>query len=367
MNGSDDAMLWICLIPTIPYFITIIVISIMLIRTKGFQPSFNPGTSVSVIIACRNEENSLPSILTDLFAQIYPLELFQVIIVDDNSTDNTQKVLSLYKERSNLSVLTNSGSGKKSAIRTGIEASESELIITTDADCRMGKNWISSIISYYKETNSGMIIGPVIIEGKGGFFTRFQELEFLSLQGITAGTAAMKNPVMCNGANLAFKRDYYLRHYRNLHEEITSGDDMFLLHSLKRENAGDVRFLDAEDAVVTTGPSLSAGEFLNQRSRWLSKAGFYRDWFTIYLGIITFVTILDIIFLLAAGIFNSSLFIILGIALLIKSLPDIIILYESAKRRGRTVLLKWFLPAQIIYPFYVMGVVAMTLFRKDRW
>lgn len=367
MNGSGNAMLWILLIPILPYFLTVTAISIVLIRSKKFKPSFNPKTSVSVIIACRNEERTLSSILSDLSAQNYPQELYRVIIVDDNSNDNTRKVLSQYKGKPGLIVLSNSGSGKKRAIRTGVEASDAELIITTDADCRMAKNWIASIVSFYEESCPGMIIGPVIIEGNGGFPARFQELEFLSLQGITAGTAAMKKPVMCNGANLAFKRENYLRYSRNLHEEIASGDDIFLLHSFKREYAGDIRFLESEDAVVTTRNSPSLTEFLNQRSRWLSKAGLYSDRFTIFLGIVTFVTILDLLFLLAAGFTDASFFIILTIALVIKSVADLLLLSEIAKRRGKTGLLKWFLPVQFVYPFYVLAVAVRTLFSRKEW
>ena len=360
-------MLWIFLIPILPYFLTITAIGIMLMRSKGFKSSFNPGTSVTVIVPCRNEERTISHILSDLTAQNYPRELCRLIIVDDNSSDNTRKILSQYEGKSRLMVTGNRGEGKKRAIRTGVEASDTELIITTDADCRMGKNWISSIVSFYEESHPAMIIGPVIVEGGKGFFARFQELEFLSLQGITAGTAAMKDPVMCNGANLAFKREYYLMHSGNLHEELASGDDIFLLHSFKRENEGEIRFLDCEDAVVTTRQSASVIELLNQRSRWLSKAGQYRDGFTIYLAIVTFITILDLLFLLAAGLLNASLLIIPGIALTIKSIPDILLLYEVAKRRHKTGLLKWFLPVQMVYPFYVLAIALKTLFRKKGW
>jgi cellulose synthase/poly-beta-1,6-N-acetylglucosamine synthase-like glycosyltransferase len=212
-----------------------------------------------------------------------------------------------------------------------------------------------------------MIIGPVIFEAKEGFFARFQELEFFSLQGITAGTAVMNNPVMCNGANLAFKREVYRRHSGNLKEEIASGDDMFLLHSLKRSERKAIRFLESEEAVVRTGPSETAVAFIRQRSRWLSKAGYYTDPFILYLGIVTFVTIIYMITLLSIGFFDTDFLALFFIIVIIKSLPDFLLLYHSTGRYSRKGLLKWFLPVQIIYPFYVTVVAIAALLRRGKW
>ena len=361
-------MYWIILIPVLPYFLTVMLISVALIRSEKYSHANYKSIRVSVIVACRNEARVLKFLLDDLFAQDYQPGLFQVIVVDDNSNDSTQELLNSYNDRPNLKILRNSGDGKKSALRTGIEASESEFIITTDADCRMGKKWVTSIVSFYHETDSVMIIAPVNLEEKNSkFFFRFQELEFLGLQGITAGTASMGNPVMCNGANLAFKRDLYFQNAWNLHDEIGSGDDMFLLHSIKKGNSSRIKFLDSDNAAVITGLSNTISEFLSQRARWLSKAGHYTDWFTIYLGIVTFVTISIQLFLMAVCIFNRSFLIILVIAFLMKSVPDIILLYESARRRRRKGLLKWFIPSQVVYPFYVIIVAVAAILRKDKW
>ena len=156
-----------------------------------------------------------------------------------------------------------------------------------------------------------MIICPVRIESVPGFFGRFQELEFISLQGITAGSACSGNATMCNGANLAFTSEVYLNHSDNLHDEINSGDDIFLLHSLKKGNRSKILWLESPDALITTESSPTFRSFMKQRSRWISKGKAYSDSYTIILGIVTFVTIIlqiaYFITLLFNPVFNPGL------------------------------------------------------------
>jgi glycosyltransferase involved in cell wall biosynthesis len=189
-------MTWLIIIAVLPYFFIILETYRNLRKVKPFKKEGYPNVGVSVIIACRNEEKNLPHLLNDLYSQDYNTDLFEIIIIDDNSDDKTLTIASANKHIKNLKVLINPGRGKKSAIAAGIEKASGELIITTDADCRMGKSWISAIASYYELSRPDMIIAPVQLENKPGFPGRFMELEFLSLQGITAGTALAANPVI---------------------------------------------------------------------------------------------------------------------------------------------------------------------------
>jgi cellulose synthase/poly-beta-1,6-N-acetylglucosamine synthase-like glycosyltransferase len=305
--------------------------------------------------------------MEDLLLQEYPEGPYEIIVVDDHSSDNTSQIVSSFKSSENLKLFSNNGEGKKKAIKTGVENSHGELIITTDADCRMGKKWIGSIVSYFKNTGADLIIGPVTIRGNKSIFSRFQELEFFSLQGITAGSAAIGNPVMCNGANLAFTRTAYDKHSLNLYDEVSSGEDVFLLHSIKKENAAKIRFFESKEAVVSTGAVKSVFGFLRQRARWLSKAGYYTDRFTIFLGIITFAVIIDLLAMFITGFFYPVCFYLLGALLLIKAIPDALLLFEITRRRGSLQLMKWFIPAELVYPFYIITVVISTLFRTNEW
>ncbi len=353
-------MQWLTVILILPYIYFLLKIYRSLLAIKPFGTVPVPSIFVSVVVASHNEEENLPLLLRSLGAQNYPDELFQVIIVNDNSTDKTFETATDFCDIKNLVVINNKGTGKKQAIKTGIEASTGKLIITTDADCQMGERWISTIAAFYAEQKPDMIICPVQFETRPGFFGRFQELEFLSLQGITAGSVQCKKASMCNGANLSFTREAYLNNSENLHNEIYSGDDVFLLHSLKK-NHSPILWLESPDTIVTTKSSTTIGSFLKQRRRWISKGKAYTDSFTILLGIVTFLAIIVQASLLVNGIFYpQSLWIFLTVFLL-KSVPDFLILSNTAKRYGKRELLNWFIPSQIVYPFYVLSVVCYSL------
>jgi hypothetical protein len=209
-----------------------------------------------------------------------------------------------------------------------------------------------------------MIICPVELQGGRGFFHRFQELEFLSLQGVTAGTAITEKPVMCNGANLAFTKQAYNLHSGDLHEEKVSGDDVFLLHSIKENKENRILWLESADVLATTKTSETVSSFIHQRARWISKAGSYSDGYTVALAIVTFVTILLQTSLFVVGIFNPVFLLVFLAAFILKSIPDFLILQNTAMRYKKKNLLWFFLPGQFIYPFYVISVLVYFLLTK---
>jgi poly-beta-1,6-N-acetyl-D-glucosamine synthase len=360
-------MHWLLLIVLIPYLYLLLRIYFNLTGSVPFTSDQKPGIFSSIIIACRNEEVNLASLLKDLSEQDYPEDNYEVLIIDDNSSDRTYDTARQFKEIKNLKVLHNGGSGKKQAIRTGISSSSGNLIITTDADCRMGQGWLRKIVSFYEKTHPEMIICPVIFEEGRGFLNKLQELEFLSLQGITAGTALSGNPVMCNGANLAFTRRAYESSSGNLHDELVSGDDVFLMFSIKRKPGTSILWLESEEAIVTTRSSVTTGAFLQQRARWISKTGKYNDINTSVLAIVTFVTILLQLFLLIAGIFNPVLLLVFAAVFILKSIPDYLILHNRAEQYKKKSLLGFFLPGQLLYPFYVISVLFYFLVTKKRY
>lgn len=359
-------MHWLPAILILPYLFLILGIYKGLLRIRPYMAGSLPAVKVSVIVACRNEEDNLPHLLESISNQEYPPSLLEIIIVDDNSTDETCRIATEYKSSFRTIILKNNGSGKKQAIRTGIEASRGELIITSDADCKAGRKWISTIASFYEKSLPDMIICPVSIDPGSGFTGKFIELEFLSLQGITAGTAALNNGVMCNGANLSFPRETYEKHSQNLHDDIASGDDIFLLQSLKKEPNAKIFWLESADAIVTTASPGSAGMFFTQRKRWISKWPAYNDPFTIILGIVTIIAILTQLSLCVASFADSSWLGVTALVFLLKSIPDYLVLKNTTSRYDRTSLMRWFIPSQLVYPVYVISVVFLSLFGNYR-
>jgi cellulose synthase/poly-beta-1,6-N-acetylglucosamine synthase-like glycosyltransferase len=359
-------MLWLPYILIFPYIYLLLKIYINLLKIKTFNVPTDPGTYVSVVVACRNEQENLPILLNCIADQNFPKASFEVIIVNDNSTDRTFEIASGTYGIDKLIVINNKGKGKKQALRTGINTSSGNLIITTDADCRMEKDWIRTIAAFYEKYNPDMIICPVKLESKKSFFNRFQELEFLSLQGITAGSALSGNATMCNGANLAFTRDSYFKHSDHLHDEIASGDDIFLLHNLKKDSNTKILWIESVDALITTTSSSTFRSFLKQRKRWISKGKAYSDMFTIYLGIATFITIFLQGSLLVAGFIYQPFIMIFLTIFILKSVPDFMILINTTIRYNKRELMIWFLPIQIVYPFYVLCVVCISLISRKR-
>jgi len=359
-------MQWLPAILILPYLFLIFRIYKGLLKIRPFTEVSNPVTKVSVVVACRNEQVNLPYLLQSISDQEYPPLLLEIIIVDDNSSDETFRIASGYKSRFRLIVLKNKGRGKKQALRTGIEVSSGELIITTDADCRSGKRWIGTIASFYERNLPGMIICPVKTDPGSGFSQRFMELEFLSLQGITAGTASLNNGVMCNGANLSFTRETYDRHSHNLRDDISSGDDIFLLQGFKKETNAKIEWLESAEAMVTTALPVSAGAFFSQRKRWISKWPAFNDPFTIILGIVTFITILTQLSLYAASLADSYWLGVTAIVFFLKSIPDYLVLKNTTSRYKCRHLTSWFIPSQMVYPFYVISVVFLSLIGNDK-
>ncbi|MBK9390389.1 MAG: glycosyltransferase [Bacteroidetes bacterium] len=360
-------MQWLALILVLPYFWILLSVYRGLKKINTFCPNKPGNQKISVIVACRNESENIPLLLNDLAAQSYPPDLFEVIIIDDNSSDNSYGIASSFGAIKNLTVLRNNGEGKKSAIRTGVIAAKGSLIITTDADCRIKTRWLETISSFSDSSGAVMIVCPVILEEGKGFSGKFAELEFLSLQGVTAGTLARGSGVMCNGANLAFTREAYLSNMENIHTEIPSGDDVFLLHSMKNSGGLKIEWLESIEAVVRTSSPLSSGNFFRQRGRWISKATAYNDTYTIILGIVTFVTILMMLIIPVAALFDYTYIYVYFAILILKSIPDYLILGNTTERYGKRKLMSWFLPSQFFYPIYVLISVFYGYICRQKW
>jgi poly-beta-1,6-N-acetyl-D-glucosamine synthase len=354
-------MAWLPVILIVPYLVLLLKNYRNLLKIRTFIASSDPSAFISVVVACHNEQENLPSLLNCFATQTYPSHLFEVIIVNDNSTDATSEIASRFSGLSNILAMDSKGRGKKAALRTGILAAKGELIITTDGDCQMGEQWLTTISAYYEQNKPQMIICPVMLESGTGFPGRLQEFEFLSLQGITAGYTVAGNPIMCNGANLAFERDSYMDHSGNLHDEINSGDDVFLLHSLKKVNKSGIKWLESPEAIVRTRSETTLNSFLRQRSRWISKGRYYTDKDTIVTATATFTAVILQAVYLIGSIFNPVLIPVFALILALKSVPDYLILQNTARRYHKSELMRWFLPAQLIYPFYVILVVLISI------
>ncbi len=239
-------------------------------------------TRVSVIVPARNEALNIGNCLQSLINQYYPRALTEIIVVNDFSTDQTAARVLEYGNQCKLLNLSDYvpdslNSYKKKAIETGIMYSGGELIICTDADCTMGPEWISTLVSAYQKDGLQFIAAPVKINVNRSALSVFQALDFISLQGIT-GAAVYKNLYpMCNGANLAYTRTAYnaVGGFADI-DHIASGDDMLLMKKIQASFPGKSGYLKDVQAIVCTAPAENIKAFFNQRIRWASKMAHYK-------------------------------------------------------------------------------------------
>jgi cellulose synthase/poly-beta-1,6-N-acetylglucosamine synthase-like glycosyltransferase len=249
-----------------------------------------PKTKVSILIAARNEEDKIGKTIDDLLAQDYDKSLIEIIVIDDHSTDKTSQIISSYASKGVKLIQLNEANAlnsyKKKAIQTAIGEATGTLIITTDADCRMGSNWLKTVVNYYETNQYKMISSPVAYFEEKSFFERIQTLEFSYLIGLGASTIGNNNPSTCNGANLAYEREAFFEvgGFKGI-DDLASGDDELLLHKMAAIYEGKIGFLKNKDAVVYTHAKPTLSEFIQQRKRWASKSTRYKDKLVIVLGI----------------------------------------------------------------------------------
>lgn len=332
-----------------------------------FEPTNKCSTKVSIIIAMRNEALSIERIINDLLQQDFQKELLEIIIIDDNSTDRSLEIAQKYASLNfRIYQLPFSKSGKKAALLHGIEKSCGQLIVTTDADCRIRENWIKTMVSFYEKTNSVLILGPVRGIGKG-FWYNCLSVEQYALQGSTAGAAKIQNAIMCNGANFAFSKNIFaeIKHiYEN--DDIKSGDDMFVLMELKKKYKHRINYIKSDLASVYTEFPNNMKSFFKQRKRWAAKSVKYSDLFVISTGLIVFVTsfMLFFTFLYGAIFTQWKAFFLLFIT---KTAIDFLFLYRITSFYNEKRVLKWFLIVQSFYFFYVTFTVVFSLITSNVW
>lgn len=328
-------------------------------------------TNISIVIPFRNEQNNLNLLLNRLKKQTYPASMFEILFINDHSTDQSEEIISQNTDSTRelkLLHLNKKESGKKQAIRKGIRHSKGELLITLDADCTPGMRWIESMAIFYQLYKPDMIIGPVIMSPGNTYLSHIFSLEFKSLLASTAGAAGNNQPIMCNGANLAFKKSV-INEFATVYEHPSaSGDDMFLLEAMKRKGKS-IQFCKSGVASVYTTAPTTLRQFINQRIRWASKSKHYKDFRLKYVAISVFLINLGLLGLLIGTIFKCEFFFyFLGI-LILKSIVDLTLLIPVIKHFNiRTVLkARYFVPIQLLYPLYSLLTAILSQFFCYKW
>ncbi len=341
------------------------------IGKQDSQMGTGKGTFITVIIPARNEEKNIRACLTSVINQSYPREQFEVIVIDDFSTDETAAVARSFENVRLISLQDTEkvvlNSYKKKAIEIAVAKAKGALIVTTDADCIVPEKWLETIEAMYARNSPACIAAPVTFYNENNFLKIFQSLDFMTLQGITGAAIHKKFHSMGNGANLAYEKKAFIEveGFSGI-DNIASGDDMLLMHKIE-ERYRNSMYLKSFEAIVKTAPAATFSEFIHQRIRWASKADKYRD--KKITAILLLVYLFNVWILLSGvlSIFYTYLFFWFAAVLIAKTVVELFFLYPVATFFKKQKLLWWFPVAQPFHILYTVVAGWLGKFGTYKW
>ncbi len=365
-----SVLMWLVFSITITYLFVIGIITYgwFSLNKNITDDTFVDDVRVSVVIAVRNENENIQNILNQIIKQDYNSSFFDIIIINDHSTDNTLQLINNFitnNSQVKINVIKAIGNGKKNALKEGISTSSAELIVTTDGDCNIKKGWLSSIVNYYNSTNCKVILGPVVYENEKSIIQKFFSLDFASLVASGAGSCGIGLPLMGNGANIAFNREAYIATKDiGIGKKYASGDDVFLIHGVtKKYGAKSIGFLKNSNAIVSTLPPQNLKQFMKQRSRWASKTTGYRLVWPIVVALTVFIFNMLLFAMLIGSIFFTWLLPVYFLIIITKFLIDLPLVFNFLSFTKKTNLRSLFFIMEFIYPIYiVIAAIASTIF-----
>ena len=343
----------------------------------------NEPIKFSVIIPARNEEKNIGRLLQSLQQQKYSKDLFEVIVVDDHSEDNTAAIASAFFAGGSALLQGGVRSGadavnsyKKKAIETGIAAAQNEWIVCTDADCIVPENWLENFAAFIQEKNPVFVAAPVCLipgytfgtgESKTAVYI-FQSLDFMILQGITGASVYKKVHSMCNGANLAYRKDvfYEVNGFKGV-DDIASGDDMLLMHKIWKKYPENVAYLKSQEVIVQTNAAPNWNQFFNQRIRWASKAKYYDDKRIFAVLMLVYLFNLSFLVLLVASFFSLKYLYLLIFLWIAKTLIELSFITSVSMFFKNQKLLRYFFFFQPLHIAYTIISGFLGSFGKYEW
>ena len=326
-----------------------------------------PKTSFSIIVPFRNEAENLPVLLESFSKLNYPTDLFEVILVDDESEEVFSFQSELVFSFQIIKNIRGSNSPKKDAITTAMQMVKTDWVITTDADCVIPENWLLVLDNYIQLHHVSMIAGAVTYDCDNSFLHHFQQLDLASLQGATIGSFGIKKGFMCNGANFAYTKSFFqeLKGFED-NSAIASGDDVFLLQKALAQYPEKVAYLKSKNTIVTTKPVNDWKSLFYQRVRWASKTTSYQSDFGKRLGLLVFLMNFGFVYCLMLTVFGILPYFSPVLYFLIKFGIDTVLIQQTNRFLTKHKMRYLFL-SSLWYPFFSTAVALYCLFGKYEW
>lgn len=315
---------------------------------------------VSVIVPFRNESEVILNCLESLEAQTYPSNLYEIIFVDDFSSDDSAQKLQAAKNLALTKIISVPNesqiiSPKKRGITFGIENSSGEIILTTDADCVHPAEWIAEMISCFDE-HTGFVSGSVKFANSQKVFGKIQQLEFGGLVLTGGGLINSNKPIICNAANIAFRKQAFsfVNGYEG-NQQLASGDDEFLMQKIAKSKKYSVKFLYSEHSVVETTANETTEKFIQQRKRWASKGLFYNDKTLVLKLIVIYLFFLSFPIQLMIGAVVSTVFLYsFALLFLLKGMFEYLILRNGIPFLYPALEVRIFIFSEIVHIPYII-------------
>ncbi len=356
-------------------FVTLAIIGFNRVRlTLPKLPSvFEPKQQLSIVIAARNEKDSIVTCLQQFEQQHFPKDKFEIILIDDASEDDTFLLAEEFLNQSSLQfkiIQSPFHQGKKAAISHAISLSSGSIIITSDADIvYRHPDFLKTVSSYFENYEPSMLVMPIDFQVENNILNAFQVTENIALTGFSVGFLGINNPFLCSGANLAFDKKAFLgvNGYQS-HLNISSGEDVLLLEDLKKKYTSKrIHYGFHRALIAKTLSEKNLSSFFNQRIRWASKAKYNPNVINSVLG---FVVIVVNLLILAAAVSCINKPIItpyLVTFVTAKFIFDFLLLFLAADFLSRVKYLKWFIPFQMLYGLYAFVIGLGSFFIKPQW
>jgi len=355
------------------YLLIMLIISIGWYTTLVFvAKEGDTKKSISVVVAIRNEADKIGKLLDSIKRQSYPKDKFELIIVDDKSDDDSRSRVNNFIEENpqlEIKLINSKGEGKKAAIKTAVNYSANDIVVCTDGDCMVSKDWLRNYASFFENDDVKLVFAAVFYKQSNRLIEKLFSLEFMSLVASGAGSSGMGLTLMGNGANIGFSKQAFLEVVSKMKgDKYASGDDVFLMHSIASTYGKKaVRFLKSNDCVVDSPAPKSLKEFVKQRIRWGSKAKAYKNQWPVFVSLTVLLFNIGLVITFFMAFYESWIFVIYALFVLLKTLIDIPLLLNFQKFYDRKASILMIIGMEIIYPFYIIYAAFSSIFIPYEW